>query len=364
MAAGFMSHTSLGFLMVDKKRLRGPQFRAVEALEKLGSSLEHAQQGDGYVLLSKPFHADRTPSVEIFRDGGYRDWAEDTTGWGEIGLKSIGTYLDLEEAAEGRFQKVWNELEPLTTEGREYLEGRKISTEGLKSDGPAVCFPLWHGDKMVGIQRRFVDGRTPKNRCFAGSDASGLFYPVSYLGGMADNNVIFICEGATDSHTMAPYGMVAGVLSASTLSGLQEVIPSEGRKIVLCFDADAAGREAERKVLSMFPDQKFSRLVLGKYKDVNEMVCQQGLEGALMERITRDPTPDLEFIEGSLASAPEGLWLGWWPPEVPKGAPTSFVPKDGYSWYVFPHDIDPLKAREWCWGHKVSGYVVKEVSND
>jgi hypothetical protein len=346
--------------MFDKTRLRGPQLRAVEALEKLGSTLEHAQQGDGYVLLSKPFHADRTPSVEVFHDGGYRDWAEDTTGWAEIGLKPIGTYLDLEEAAEGRFQKIWNGLEELSDEGRTYLEGRKIFTEGLKSDGPAVCFPLWHGDKMVGIQRRFIDGRTPKNRCFAGSDASGLFFPIQQHTGTVNNNILSICEGATDSYTMAPYSMVAGVLSASTLSGLQEVIPSAPGEIVLCFDADSAGREAERKVLAMFPDQKFGRLMLGKYKDVNEMVCQRGFEGALVERITRE-TPDLEFISGSPASAPSGLWVGWWPPDVPKGVPTSFAPRDGYSWYVFPPDIDPLSAREWCWSHKTNGYTVREV---
>lgn len=349
--------------MFDKKRLRGPQFRAVEALEKLGSSLEHAQQGDGYVLLSKPFHSDRTPSVEVFRDGGFRDWAEDTSGWAEIGLKPIGTYLDLEEAAEGRFQKVWNELSPLSAEGREYLEGRKISTEGLKSDGPAVCFPLWHGDKMVGIQRRFIDGRTPKNRCFAGSDASGLFYPLQQHTPPANNNVMFVCEGVTDTYTMIKYGMVAGVLSASTLSGLQEVIPSTPCKVVLCFDADPAGREAERKVLAMFPDQQFHRLQLyGKYKDANELVCSG--EGIGSNPIERDITPDLEFIEGSRSAAPEenALWLGFWPPEVQKGVPTSFVPKDGYNWYVFPHDIDPLQAREWCWERKVSGYVCKEVS--
>jgi hypothetical protein len=347
--------------MVDKKRLRGPQFRAVEALEKLGSSLEHAQQGDGYVLLSKPFHADHTPSVEVFRDGGFRDWAEDTEGWAELGLKSIGTYLDLEEAAEGRFQKVWDELSPLSDEGREYLEGRKISTEGLKSDGPAVCFPLWHGDKMVGIQRRFIDGRTPKNRCFAGSDASGLFYPPQ---GPRDNfNVLFICEGATDSYTMAPYGNVAGVLSASTLSGLQEVIPSTPCKIVLCFDSDSAGKEAERKVLAMFPDQEFNRLQLyGKYKDANELLCSG--EGLGSNPIERDSTPDLEFISGSLEHAPlnSALWLGFWPPDVLDGQPTSFEPRDGYLWFVFPPDIDPLKAREWCWTNHVSGYVCKEVS--
>jgi len=350
-------------MAVDKKRLRGPQFRAVEALEKLGSSLEHAQQGSDYVLLSKPFHSDRTPSVEVFRDGGYRDWAEDKSGWSELGLKPIGTYLDLEEAAEGRFQKVWNELEPLTAEGREYLEGRKISTEGLKSDGPAVCFPLWHGDKMVGIQRRFIDGRTPKNRCFAGSDASGLFYPPKQNVSMLNRswtmpNPLFICEGATDSYTLAPYGTVVGVLSASTLSGLQEVVPHTKCEFVLCFDADPAGREAERKVLAMFPDQQFHRLQLyGKYKDANELLCSG--EGLGSNPIERDRTSDLEFIEGSLASAPEGLWLGWWPPEVPKGAPTSFTPKDGYGWYIFPHDIDPLKAREWCWSRHVSGYVVQ-----
>ena len=348
-------------MAVDKKRLRGPQFRAVESLEKLGSSLEHAQQGDGYVLLSKPFHADRTPSVEIFRDGGYRDWAEDADGWAEIGLKPIGTYLDLEEAAEGKFQAIWNKLSPLSDEGREYLEGRKISTEGLRSDGPAVCFPLWHGDRLVGIQRRFIDGRVPKNRCFAGSDASGLLHADDH-----DQGIIYICEGVTDTWTLekslsrgGASFQVYGVLSASTLEGLNDILPDSG-DVVLCFDNDSAGREAQRKVVAMFPEQAFYYLTLGGYKDVNEAI----VAGAKMtyETVVRASTPDLEFIEGSLASAPEGLWLGWWPPEVPKGAPTSFTPKDGYRWYVFPHDIDPLKAREWCWSRKVSGYVVKEAS--
>ena len=216
---------------------------------------------------------------------------------------------------------------------------------------------------MVGIQRRFIDGRTPKNRCFAGSDASGLFYPNPQQTGKWNNNILFICEGATDSYTMAPYGNVAGVLSASTLSGLQEVIPSSPLKIVLCFDSDSAGKEAERKVLAMFPDQEFHRLQLyGKYKDVNELVCSG--EGLGSNPIERDVTPDLEFIEGPRTAAPFGpssLWLGFWPPDVPKGAPTSFSPRDGYSWYVFPPDIDPLKAREWCWTKHVSGYVCKEV---
>jgi len=350
--------------MLDKKRLRGPQFRAVEALEKLGTSLEHAQQGDGYVLLSKPFHADHTPSVEVFRDGGYRDWTGDDflSEWVEIGLKPIGTYLDLEEAAEGRFQAIWNKLSPLSDEGRTYLEGRKISTEGLKSDGPAVCFPLWHGDKMVGIQRRFIDGRTPKNRCFAGSDASGLLIPYLSLT-KGDLLTLFICEGATDTYSLAGEHEVCGVLSASTLGGLSDILPARGgyENVVLCFDADAAGRKAERKVVAMFPDQEFRRLKLGPHKDVNELVC--AFVNLETEPIKRASVPDLEFIEGSLASAPEGLWLGWWPPEVPKGAPTSFVPKDGYGWYVFPNYIDPLKAREWCWQRHVSGYVVKEVAS-
>jgi len=340
----------------DKTRLRGPQLRTVVALEKLGSTLEHAQQGDGYVLLSKPFHADRTPSVEVFHDGGYRDWAEDTTGWAEIGLKPIGTYLDLEEAAEGRFQKIWNELAPLSDEGKKYLEGRKISTEGLKSDGPAVCFPLWHGDKMVGIQRRFIDGRTPKNRCFAGSDASGILKPPTFY----QDDILCVCEGVTDSYTMANYHTTIGVLSASTLEGLYDYLPSWDGEIVLCFDADPAGHEAQKKVLAEFPSQRFSQLLLEPFKDVNELVCA-GV-GLMWLECPRSPTPDLEFIEGTLASAPSGLWVGWWPPDVPKGAPNSFGPKDGYSWYVFPHDIDALKAREWCWVHKTNGYICREVS--
>lgn len=346
--------------MFDKTRLRGPQLRAVEALEKLGSTLEHAQQGDGYVLLSKPFHTDRTPSVEVFHDGGYRDWAEDTTGWAEIGLKPIGTYLDLEEAAEGRFQKIWDSLSPLSDEGRRYLEGRKISTEGLKSDGPAVCFPLWHGDKMVGIQRRFIDGRTPKNRCFAGSDATGLFFPDGAYHPQGES--LYICEGATDTWTAAARdeAEVCGVVSASTLDGLRDVLPTV-RRVALFFDNDPAGREAERKVAAMFPNQQFFRLRLGEYKDYNDLICA-GVQTLEFDEIVRDSAPDLEFISGALASAPSGLWVGWWPPDVPKGAPTSFAPRDGYSWYVFPHDIDPLKAREWCWSHKTNGYTVREVS--
>lgn len=336
--------------MVDITRLRGPQLRAVEALIKLGSDLSNAQLGDSYVLLSKPFHQDRTPSVEVFRDGGYRDWAEDT-GWANIGLKALGTYLDLERAAEDRWSAVWAGLAPLSDEAEQYLRDRRISGAGLKSDGPAICFPLWKGDRMVGIQRRWIDGRTPKCRTFPGSDANGLLLPPS-----GEEGDTYICEGVTDTYTLAAFPVRAiGVLSASTLAGLRDVSFSQA---TLCFDNDPAGKKAECAVLDMFPDKDFYRLELGRYKDVNDLVCA----GADLVRVHVERTgSDLEFIEGTLEQAPVGLWIGWWPPDAPNGVPCAFEPRDGYRWYIFPSYINPVQARRWCWEHRTNGYVVKEA---
>lgn len=342
--------------MTDLSRLTKPQRRAVEALLTLGSSEQSLAFGSDYVLISKPFHADRTPSVEVFRDGGYRDYSG-SPDWLDLGLKSWGTYLDLEQATEGKWLRIWEELDPLSDEHAKYLDSRRITRHvSLKSDGAAICFPLWKGGQMCGIQRRFTDGRTPKCRLFEGSDASGLFLP--YLP--TDHpKAVYVCEGATDTWALSSWtssdNMVVGLLSASTTAAIAPIVEKYACPIVLCMDNDAAGREAERKIIAAYPDADFWRFNLLVYKDINDLIMAN--DEWSTTRIERNVS--LEFLDGAKEQAPDGLWLGWWPPEVPQGKPCAFTPKDGWQWYIFPPDYDRVKARELCWSNQVSGYMVR-----
>jgi len=340
--------------MTDLSRLSPRQRRAVEALVKLGSPAESVQMGSDYVLVSKPFHADRTPSVEVFRDGGYRDYSG-SREWLDLGLKYYGTYLDLERAAEGQWELMWDELSPLTDEHAAYLTKRRITFHGgLKSDGAAICFPLWKDGTICGIQRRFTDGRTPKCRLFEGSDASGLFMPRL----VASPKKVYVCEGATDTWALASWAasdsLVVGLLSASTTNAIDPITRKYG-DIILCMDNDAAGREAERKIVAAYPDVQFWRFNLLVYKDINDLIMAN--DEWSTTKIERNVS--LEFLDGAKEQAPDGLWLGWWPPEVPQGKECAFTAKDGWQWYIFPPDYDRVKARELCWSNQVSGYMVR-----
>jgi len=339
---------------------QGPQRRAVEALIALGSSPESMEQGSSYVLISKPFHQDRTPSVEVFADGGYRDYAG-SGEWASLGLKHYGTYLDLERASEDRWGNLWNSLANLSEKHKSYLASRRIdlclvdgSVFDLRADGNAICFPLWQDEEIVGVQRRYIDGTNPKCRLFAGSDASGLFRPFRIL---SKDSSLFICEGATDTYSLQTYvgGVsVVGLLSASTVSGLASVLDEWRGRVVLCMDNDAAGREAERKIVAQFPNIVFKRLVLGQYKDVNELLCAGG------ELRTEDIAAPaaLEFLVGPKSAAPDGVWVGWWPPDI-QGKRWSWSGEKA-EWLIFPADYDKAKARQMCWEQGASGYVAKE----
>lgn len=333
---------------------QGPQRRAVEALIALGSSPESMEQGSSYVLISKPFHQDRTPSVEVFADGGYRDYAG-SGEWASLGLKHYGTYLDLERASEDRWGNLWNSLPYLSARHIVYLAARHIKSDlfDLRSDGNAVCFPLWKDGKMVGIQRRYIDGTTPKCRLFAGSDASGLFRPEDKY---TNTRIFFVCEGVTDTYSLASrVPKVIGLVSASTTEGLSGMFQEpQTENIVLCMDNDAAGREAERRIVLRFPSIQFKRLVLGQYKDVNELLCAGG------ELRTEDIAAPaaLEFLSGPKSAAPDGVWVGWWPPDL-QGKRWSWNGEKA-EWLIFPPDYDRAKARQMCWEQGASGYVAKE----
>jgi len=140
--------------------------------------------------------------------------------------------------------------------GANYLEGRNISPTLALTVGMGwgqtgalanrIVFPLTDpaGVPTSATGRAIVDAVTPKYRNLAVKDG----YPKGWFNGGAisrvreSGSVLYVCEGPFDALAL----IAGGVEDAIAILGVDDFRPSwlvGVREMVICFDADEAGRE-------------------------------------------------------------------------------------------------------------------------
>lgn len=264
--------------MNDKQR------KTVELLYKLGSDPAVTKETKGIVRVGLPFRVDRNPNIEVFKDGYYYDYSN-SDGWEDRGLHHTGNSQDLERYFEEEMIEIYNSYKNSYGEIddediRIYAKRRKLYdfSYGEEDGRKFLAFPMFdpdnNGKGIVGIQRRYIDDKEPKNKMVKNSSGYSIFKPIS----LSDTGVLLVTEGATDSHSAISNGLdVVGAPSCSMVQGVISYIMADTRcdTIVLAFDDDEAGHEASNKVYEAikkkYPNHVFILDHAG-YKDVNEMV--------------------------------------------------------------------------------------------
>jgi len=146
-----------------------------------------------------------------------------------------------------------------------------VSSQSLKRlnvgwDGEAYTFPMSNAQgRIIGIRRRFPNGRKTS---LIGSE-TGLFVPT----GLADDNLLLICEGPTDCAAALDLGFAAiGRPSCNTGAKMVSKF-AFGQEVVIIADNDTPGRkgaEALAKKLVLYC--KSVRVVYpsDKHKDLRQ----------------------------------------------------------------------------------------------
>lgn len=352
------------------------QARAIELLGLMGSDTEHLVPDGRNVYVPLPFRKDANPNVKVFPDGSYHDFSA-SPGWSELGLKFYGTLDDLEKAGGSYFKNVWlNRLFPLEGGAKAYAEERKLRAVGLRQEqyhGETVlCFQMFSVDgKMVGIQRRFIGDHTPKNIMFHGSNASESIF--MQPGDPDMPNAVYVCEGATDTHTDFLHGkgwLAIGAPSCSSVEGVIKYLlsnVSSESDVVLCFDADEPGQEAQNKVYLAIKDHfpKVYELVhTPGCKDLNdEWTKKGGLVHKLIEQT--DPTDifvkvvdEFPWEDFNQLLERELNFVGFFPADFP-GMYHTFYPDPKAKLYIFPESYGRAEVNKLMWKLKKSAYILK-----
>lgn len=267
------------------------QKKTIDLLYELGSDPDITYQDGRNYRVALPFTTDLNPNIEVFPDGHYTDYSA-SPEWEKLGIGKYGDSRDLMKALGThnilakqelllQMKEAWDSLETLEPEEvLKYVGRRKLWGHirwGYYNTRMFIAFPMWkHGD-IVGIQRRFLDGEQPKNMMYRGSDSHGIFRTFESCA-----SALYVMEGATDTATdYTILGNVIGAPSASMLEGVQSYIaewdqvwPDE--RIHLCFDNDAAGREATKKMVEYIKEIGHHEIYIlnhpPKTKDFNDII--------------------------------------------------------------------------------------------
>lgn len=349
-----------------------PQARAVQLLELMGSDPGHILQDGRNLYVSLPFRRDVNPNVKVFPDGSYHDFSA-SPGWEKFGLKFYGTLKDLELAGDSYFTNVFNELELPDGEARAYIERRKLNPVGLKQEtyhGDLVIdFPMYLDGKIVGIQRRFIGDHVPKNVMWKGSNATDSIFMQM---GDQFSNTVYVCEGATDTATDFLKGRGALAIGAPSCSSLGGVIRYLGSldsnyEIVLCFDGDEPGQEAQDKVYVAIKD-RFEKIYELEHtdgcKDLNDEWNKKGglihklIDRNLQQNIFVRVVDDISLSELNEFHGKELNFVGFFPPDFP-GEYHTFYPDPKAKMYVFPESFSRTEVNKLMWKLQKSAYILR-----
>nr|WP_312508805.1 toprim domain-containing protein [Pseudomonas luteola] len=117
-------------------------------------------------------------------------------------------WLDAEEWA----NRWWHESRPADPE-HPYLMRKQVKPHGLRQRGSELLVPLYHSLQLVNLQRIAPDG---SKRFLAGGRVKGSYSP---LGGMGEDQTLYICEGWATGATLreATGSAVACAMNAGNL---------------------------------------------------------------------------------------------------------------------------------------------------
>jgi len=170
----------------------------------------------------------------------------------------------------------------LKKEQLEFFKKRGISEKTLKDNRVcnyknSIAFPYFKDNNLMTFKYRSLDKKFFQE--------GGK--PV--LMGMDDTifeNPLIICEGEMDFLTFKECdikNVVSVPFGANDLRWIDynSEYLSKFKEIILCFDNDKAGRGAEEEVKSRIGIEKLKKINLGVYKDINEVLMNEG-EGEVL----------------------------------------------------------------------------------
>ncbi len=153
-------------------------------------------------------------------------------------------------------------LEPLTTEGREYLRARQLHDEtidhfGIGSYQGRIAFPYYEQGRVVGVKHRKPGKVTP-------DEPKYLSAPGSHFGLFNKQNIdtqqttLIICEGEIDCMVMHQCGHPNTVSVGTGANAVGQLLQEESRfleqflALIIVSDNDDAGREMDRRFIEHF----------------------------------------------------------------------------------------------------------------
>ena len=171
----------------------------------------------------------------------------------------------------------------LKKEQLDYFKKRGISEKTLKENrvcnfkNGIIAFPYFKDNNLMTFKYRSLD-----KKFFQEGNK-----PV--LMGMDDvdtEKALIICEGEIDMLSFRECGVNNSVsipFGANDMRWIEynyEYL-NKFKEIILCLDNDKAGQEAEKQVITRLGIEKLKKINLGTYKDINEVLMQEG-EGEVL----------------------------------------------------------------------------------
>ena len=258
-------------------------------------SLKVAQNTGTELWVVCPFHKDHNPSMVINLAGEYAGRFH-CFGCGRSGLIAELGLATLPAATQpkGQFRgqgvksvgQWWEELQLYQNElgyarcadlARQWGICRTIPpTWGYRWDGEAHCFPMYEGHRVVGIHRRFPNGRKV---CYPGSRL-GLFR-AGVDNKLDSRRYVVVTEGISDACVANAAGFQAVGLPCATACIDQLVKETDGLNLILVPDNDEVGWRAMEKIIRLRAGQtahtRFAPLPT-IYKDLREFYAKVGWE--------------------------------------------------------------------------------------
>jgi hypothetical protein len=227
-----------------------------------------------------------------------------------------------------------------------------------------------NGFAISGIQRRFIHDHTPKNLAWHGSDAKNGFF---YQQGTGEFNphTVYVCEGATDTYTnfLPDKAWAIGAISCSALDGLisyLKTVPQDFH-IVLCFDADEPGQEAQNRVYVAIKD-RFETIEVMEHspglKDLNDEWCSRGeIRVTEINKKTIDSPLFVTLVDELPvmidSERRENVnFVGFFPPDFPDDYHTAY-PDPKATIYIFPESYGRSEVNKLMWKLKKSAYILR-----
>ena len=189
-------------------------------------------------------------------------------------------------------------LDYVTQERGLSLETVKHFRLGLEIDqagGRWLTIPHHEADRLINIKSRSLP---PTEKTFKRvKDCRSILFNADVIKQSADE--LFLCEGETDAMTLWDRGIKnvvatttgAGSFDASWVDQLQDV-----KRIILCYDADKAGREGQREVARRLGYDRCLNLQLPDGQDVNEFFQAPEAASQFLELVEQARPFDVEGV--------------------------------------------------------------------